>query len=70
MKRSGLHPYGDIPDEVRKRLDFDQSRLYELIWKRAIASQMADAQLDQTAADISGITDHLTMRATRFSYSF
>lgn len=51
------------PDEVRKRLDFDQFRLYELIWKRAIASQMADAQLDQTAADLSATTDHLTMRA-------
>ena len=53
------------PDEVRKRLDFDQFRLYELIWKRAIASQMADAQLDQTAADLSATTDHITMRAKR-----
>ncbi len=51
------------PDEVRKRLDFEQFRLYELIWKRTIASQMADAQLDQTAADLSATTDHLTMRA-------
>jgi len=51
------------PDEVRKCLDFDQFRLYELIWKRTIASQMADAQLDQTAADLSATTDHLTMRA-------
>ena len=48
---------------MRKRLDFDQFRLYELIWKRAIASQMADAQLDQTAADLSATSDHLTMRA-------
>ena len=51
------------PDEVRKRLDFEQFRLYELIWKRTVASQMADAQLDQTAADLSATTDHLTMRA-------
>ena len=51
------------PDEMRKRLDFEQFQLYELIWKRAIASQMADAQLDQTAADLSATTDHLTMRA-------
>ena len=51
------------PDEIRKCLDFDQFRLYELIWKRTIASQMADAQLDQTAADLSATTDHLTMRA-------
>tara|TARA_B100000575_G_scaffold40752_1_gene28324 strand:+ start:4823 stop:7417 length:2595 start_codon:yes stop_codon:yes gene_type:complete len=51
------------PDEIRKCLDFDQFRLYELIWKRTIASQMSDAQLDQTAADLSATTDHLTMRA-------
>ncbi len=51
------------PDEVSKCLDFEQFRLYELIWKRTIASQIADAQLDQTAADLSATTDHLTMRA-------
>jgi DNA topoisomerase-1 len=35
--------------------DRDQKRLYELIWKRAIASQMADAQLERTTVTI-GIT--------------
>ena len=30
----------------------DEQRLYELIWKRAIASQMADAQLERTTAKI------------------
>ena len=33
--------------------DRDQKRLYELIWKRAIASQMADAQLERTTVTIS-----------------
>ncbi len=32
--------------------DRDQQRLYELIWKRTIASQMADAQLEKTIATI------------------
>ncbi|GAB3990496.1 type I DNA topoisomerase [Spirosoma daeguense] len=32
--------------------DRDQKRLYELIWKRAIASQMADAQLERTVVTI------------------
>lgn len=32
--------------------DKDQRRLYELIWKRAIASQMADAELERTIATI------------------
>lgn len=33
-------------------VDRDQMRLYELIWKRTIASQMADAQLERTTVDI------------------
>jgi len=33
--------------------DRNQQRLYELIYKRAIASQMADAQLERTVADIA-----------------
>ncbi len=32
--------------------DRDQKRLYELIWKRAIASQMADAQLERTTVTV------------------
>ena len=34
-------------------IDYDQSRLYELIWKRAIASQMSDAKLERTQLKIS-----------------
>lgn len=40
------------PDDVAKRLERDQARLYELVWKRAMASQMASAELEQTTADI------------------
>ena len=40
------------PAEVKKFLSADQFRLYELIWKRTVACQMADAQLDQTSVDI------------------
>lgn len=40
------------PDAMRQFLDADQSKLYELIWKRFIASQMASAILDTTAVDI------------------
>ena len=40
------------PDSVRKHLDRDQAALYELVWKRAIASQMAPADLEQTTAEI------------------
>ncbi|RUO99334.1 type I DNA topoisomerase [Hyphomicrobium sp.] len=40
------------PDQVRKHLEKDQAALYDLIWKRAIASQMAAADIEQTAAEI------------------
>ena len=40
------------PDSVRKHLDKDQAALYDLIWKRAIASQMAPADFEQTVAEI------------------
>jgi DNA topoisomerase-1 len=35
------------------KADKDQMRLYELIWKRTVASQMADAELEKTTATIS-----------------
>ena len=40
------------PDSVRRALDKDQAALYDLIWKRTIASQMASAELEQTKAEI------------------
>ncbi len=40
------------PDAVRKHLNRDQARMYELVWKRMVASQMADALLDSTTVDI------------------
>ena len=40
------------PAQIAKRLDRDQSRLYELIWNRAVASQMQSAELERTSVDI------------------
>jgi DNA topoisomerase-1 len=40
------------PDAVARDLNNDQRRLYELIWKRAVASQMQSAELDQVAVDV------------------
>lgn len=41
------------PAELKAYLSSDQLKLYDLIWKRTVASQMADALLDQTSVDIS-----------------
>ncbi|WP_047689182.1 type I DNA topoisomerase [Kocuria sp. ZOR0020] len=42
-----IRPAGDsfrTPDQVRKSLSADEFKLYELIWQRTVASQMADAK--------------------------
>ncbi len=41
------------PAAIKQYLDADQFKLYELIWKRFVASQMASAVLDTTAVDIA-----------------
>ncbi len=45
-------------------MDRNAGRLYELIWKRAIASQMADAELEKTTATIAISTNPRTFVAT------
>src|SRR5467141_1984037 len=40
------------PQAVRRHPDADQAKLYELIWQRAIASQMESAELERTTVDI------------------
>src|SRR5213078_3181883 len=59
--REAIRPAGErfrLPDEVRGELDRDEQALYELVWMRTVASQMADARgqtvslrLGATAAD-------------------
>ena len=41
------------PEIVQQSLTADQSKLYSLIWKRTLASQMAEALLDTVAVDFS-----------------
>ncbi len=51
------------PADIANRLDRDQLRLYELIWKRTLASQMASALLEQVTVDIADATARLRLRA-------
>jgi len=55
--------FSRTPDQVRS-LDDDQFRLYELIWKRAIASQMESARLENTTIDIVSQDKQTGLRAT------
>jgi len=51
------------PADVARYLDREQLRLYELIWKRTVASQMGSALLEQVAVDIADATGRLQLRA-------
>ena len=44
---------GRRPRETKGFLDADQAKLYELIWLRAVASQMESAELERTTVDIT-----------------
>jgi DNA topoisomerase I len=54
------------PRDVKSHLDADQSRLYELIWLRTVASQMESAELERTTVDIEAKVGSriLDLRAT------
>lgn len=41
-----------VPSEIKSSLDADQFKLYELIWKRTVASQMKHATIDTVAVDM------------------
>lgn len=41
-----------IPADIKSSLTIEQYKLYDLIWKRTIASQMIDATLDTVAVDL------------------
>jgi len=52
-----IRPAGETfatPDAVRRELDGDEFRLYELVWQRTVASQMADARGTTVSLRIAG----------------
>src|SRR5436853_7433533 len=52
------------PERVARYLDGDQARLYELIWKRALASQMESAEQERTTVDVVSPDRNQRLRAT------
>lgn len=55
--------FGRSPSSIRKYLTPTQYRLYELVWNRAVTSQMAPATLEHTTADIADTAGHFVFRA-------
>ncbi|RDL52139.1 DNA topoisomerase 1 [Ensifer sp. M14] len=45
--------FNRTPDQVRRFIDGDMLKLYDLVWKRGIASQMASAEIERTTAEIT-----------------
>ena len=54
---------GRDPESISNYLDNEQLKLYELIWKRTISSQMQSAELDETSADITSEDKTIAFRA-------
>ena len=54
------------PKDVARYLEPEQAKLYELIWKRTVASQMESAVLDRTTAEIAALagSERVDLRAT------
>jgi DNA topoisomerase-1 len=51
------------PEKIRSHLTADQARLYEMIWKRTLACQMAPARFDTVSVDIRLGGDNTLFRA-------
>ena len=52
------------PDSIRDHLSADQARLYEMVWKRTLACQMAPARFDTVSVDIRLGGDTTLFRAS------
>jgi len=58
------------PKEVKAALGGEEAALYELIWQRTMASQMASAELDQVGVDIAVDGQTARLRATGSTVAF
>ena len=52
------------PENIKDFLQPDEFKLYELIWKRTIASQMANAKLNQVSVNIKSENDKYKLKST------
>jgi len=59
-----------IPSEIKNSLEPDQFKLYDLIWKRMVASQMEQAIFDKVTADITNADQSVIFRANGSTLAF
>jgi DNA topoisomerase I len=60
----------NTPESINQYLDPKQLKLYELIWQRAVASQMPEAIMDSLAVDINDEKNRHTFRANGSTVKF
>ncbi|MCZ6511751.1 MAG: type I DNA topoisomerase [Alphaproteobacteria bacterium] len=58
------------PKELSSLLNNDEFRLYELIWRRTIASSMSEAEIDRVAVDVESADHQIVLRATGSTVAF
>ena len=59
---------GRIPLEIKESLSRDQFRLYQLIWKRFVASRMAPAVYETTSVKIDAAGQRFTVAASKVKF--
>ena len=59
-----------LPNQIGAFMTESQKRLYELIWKRTIASQMSSAEIDQLSVTILSTNKEYELRASRSTIVF
>jgi len=58
------------PDILKKYLNSDEYKLYEIIWQRAVSSQMSNAIIDQVSVNITNHNENITFRSNGSSIKF
>jgi len=58
------------PDKLKKLLNVDEYKLYEIIWQRAVSSQMSSAIIDQVSVDINDKENKIIFRSNGSSIKF
>ena len=58
------------PKDIKQYITLEEFKLYEIIWQRAVSSQMASAVLDQVAVDITNEDKKIVLRANGSTIKF
>jgi len=58
------------PQDLSSVLNKDEYRLYDLIWRRTVASSMSEAEIDRVAVDVESADHQIVLRATGSTVAF